>query len=61
MACLPATEDFMDAEVTELNCTICGKPLDLRTAHTDGYGKPIHSECYASRALPPDDSQQHPE
>ena len=46
-------------EVPQLNCTICGKPLDLRTARTDDYGKPIHSECYTPRAVPPVDSQQH--
>jgi len=51
----------MDVEVPQLNCTICGKPLDLSTAQTDGYGKPVHSECYISRAVTPDDSQQHPE
>jgi len=51
----------VDVEVLQLKCTICGKPLDLRTAQTDGYGKPVHSECYTSRALPPDHSQQHAE
>jgi len=52
---------FMEADVPQLNCTICGKALDLRMAHTDDYGKPVHSECYLSRAVTPDDSEQHPE
>ena len=48
----------MEADVPELNCTICGQPLDLRTARTDDYGKPIHSGCYTSRAVLPDDRQE---
>jgi hypothetical protein len=58
MTCLRCTEDNLDAaEVPNLNCTVCGKPLDLRTAHSDDYGKPVHSECYAFSTLKPPDSE----
>jgi hypothetical protein len=27
-------------------CSLCNEQVDLRTAKTDEYGKPIHEECY---------------
>ena len=29
-----------------LFCRICGKPVSVETAKTDGDGKAIHEECY---------------
>jgi hypothetical protein len=29
----------------ELNCILCGLPVSLATAKTDGYGKPVHEAC----------------
>ena len=29
------------------HCAICGKPIALETAKTNGEGKAIHEECYA--------------
>jgi hypothetical protein len=28
-------------------CAICNEPVELDTAKTDQYGKPVHEYCYA--------------
>lgn len=33
----------------EFNCSICNMPVDLRTCKTDGFGRPVHEECYVLR------------
>ena len=30
-----------------LMCRICGKPVSVSNANTDGDGKAVHGECYA--------------
>ena len=30
----------------EINCTICNKPVDLKTSKIDANGKAVHDECY---------------
>jgi len=30
----------------EINCTICNKPVDLKTSKIDANGKAVHGECY---------------
>jgi hypothetical protein len=30
------------------NCSICGKPVDIKTAKTDENGKAVHEGCYAA-------------
>ena len=34
---------------SEFNCSICNIPVDLRTCKTDGFGRPVHEECYVLR------------
>ena len=35
-------------------CTICYKPVDLKTAKTDEAGEPVHEGCYVlTQALRP--------
>ena len=36
----------------KINCSICGKPVDLETAKTDDDGKAVHEECYVLRLAP---------
>lgn len=31
---------------SEINCSICGKPVALETAKTDEVGQAAHGECY---------------
>jgi hypothetical protein len=37
-----------------LTCVVCGKPISLQSATTDGAGRPVHSDCYASELRPSD-------
>lgn len=30
----------------ELLCRICGRPIPIETAKSDGHGRAIHEECY---------------
>ena len=30
----------------EHNCSICNKPVDLKTTTTNAAGHPVHEECY---------------
>ena len=32
-----------------LNCSICNKPVDLKTTKTNAAGQPVHEECYVLR------------
>ena len=34
-----------------LTCVICGKPVLLQDARSDGDGKPVHEDCYI-KSLP---------
>lgn len=29
-----------------VHCSVCGKPLAVETAKTDGNGQAVHEECY---------------
>jgi hypothetical protein len=31
---------------SEINCSICNKPVDLETSKIDASGKAVHGECY---------------
>ena len=30
-------------------CSICDRPVDLRTCKTDEFGKAVHEACYTAR------------
>ncbi len=30
----------------KINCSICNKPVDLKTSKVDANGKAVHSGCY---------------
>lgn len=32
-------------------CSICGEPVNLQTAKSDGDGKAVHEECYVQKIL----------
>ena len=36
----------MQLPESEINCSICGKPVALETAKTDEVGQAAHDECY---------------
>jgi hypothetical protein len=31
---------------SEINCSICNKPVDLKTSKIDANGKAVHGGCY---------------
>jgi hypothetical protein len=33
---------------TEIRCSICNKPVDLKTTKTDDNGRAVHAECYTT-------------
>jgi ribosome-binding protein aMBF1 (putative translation factor) len=41
-------------------CRICGRPIKLETAKTDGNGNAVHEECYGSDGKENDGSSDHP-
>jgi len=38
-------------ETLILNCVICGRPIPLQSANTDGHERPVHSDCYLEKRL----------
>ena len=38
---------MMSSDPTIFNCSLCNKPVDLKTAKTNEEGKAVHEECYA--------------
>jgi hypothetical protein len=34
---------------SERNCSICNKPVDLKTSKTNEAGQPVHEKCYVLR------------
>jgi hypothetical protein len=45
-----SSSKISNPRTSALLCRICGKPIPLETAKTDGDGKTIHEECcYASK------------
>ncbi len=35
----------------QLNCSICNKPVDLKTTKTNEAGKAVHEECYVLQEM----------
>jgi hypothetical protein len=36
---------------SEFNCSICNKPVDLKTCKTDEGGRAVHEDCYVLREV----------
>jgi len=34
------------ATKSQINCSLCNKPVNLETAKTDDNGRAVHAECY---------------
>jgi len=32
-------------------CAICGQPVDISEAKTDGEGRAVHEECFVSKVI----------
>lgn len=41
----------------QFNCSVCNKPVDLKTTKTDDHGKAVHEECYVLRQALKDATQ----
>ena len=35
-----------DSKITSLNCAVCQRPVDLRSAVIDERSRPVHEDCY---------------
>ena len=35
-----------DSKITSLNCAVCQRPVDLRSALIDERSRPVHEDCY---------------
>jgi hypothetical protein len=35
-----------DSKITSLNCVVCQRPVDLRSAVIDERSRPVHEYCY---------------
>lgn len=40
---------MVSPSLTEFNCSICNRPVDLKTAKTNESGQPVHEERYVRR------------
>jgi hypothetical protein len=38
---------------SEFACSICNKPVDLKTSKVDDKGKAVHAECYVLSVMKP--------
>jgi len=42
----PKRYSVASSDPTIFNCSICNKPVDLKTAKTNEASQPVHEECY---------------
>jgi len=43
---VPRCPNMRVLDSTTINCSICNKPVDLKTTKTDDEGQAVHEECY---------------
>jgi hypothetical protein len=48
---------MQNESLSPLICVLCGKPVDIETAKTDGFGKPVHGDCYAGSLPVPQEGE----
>jgi len=51
LICSMGGEPVEKDKITHLNCVVCGKPVNLRSAVVDARNGPMHEDCYG-KVLP---------